>query len=465
MSVFVHRSKLAASAAEAFQWHSNPGAFERLNPPWDPVTVVRRSGGLENGSTVELKIGAGPFSMKWLARHTNVVQGAQFQDVQEKGPFAKWEHTHTFVPEGDYACVLEDRVEYELPFGVLGRALGKGMIVNRLNHLFDYRHQVTQMDLESNAATATHAPVRALNIVVTGASGLVGSALVPLLTTAGHRVSRLVRSGSKPNANDIAWDMEAGTIDAARLEGVDAVIHLAGENIAGRWSAEKKRKILESRVKGTTLLSETLAKLKRPPLALISASAIGYYGDTGSTIVDESSPKGPKFLADVCKEWEASTAAAERAGIRVVHARLGVVLSPAGGALAKMLTPFKMGVGGVVGSGEQYWSWVSIEDVIGALHFAAVNDEINGAMNVVAPRAVTNHEFTKTLGKVLGRPTIFPMPAFAARLALGEMAEELLLTSTRVTPKKLLEHNYRFRFPELEDALRHLLGKRVPVEK
>ena len=336
-------------------------------------------------------------------------------------------------------------------------------VIQGLRSYSGFGGRVLLMNLENN--TSSGKARGALHIVVSGASGLVGSALIPLLTASGHRVTRLIRAGSKPNANDITWDVDAGSIDAARLEGVDAVIHLAGENIAGRWSAEKKRKIRESRVKGTTLLSETLAKLKRPPQALVSASAIGYYGETGSNTVDENAPSGKEFLAEVCNVWEASTAAASTAGIRVVHARLGVVLSAVGGALAKMLMPFKMCAGGIVGPGTQYWSWVSLDDVIGALQFAVEKESLAGAMNVVAPRAVTNYEFTKTLGKVLSRPTIVPMPAFAARLALGEMANELLLTSTRVTPKKLLDQQYRFRFPELEEALRHLLGKPAPVNK
>ena len=461
MSQFIRRIRLGVPAEDAYRWHSNCGAFERLNPPWERVEVVGRSGGLENGSTVDLRVMLGPLPLRWTARHANVIPGRQFQDTQERGPFAKWEHTHRFEPDGPHACVLEDRVDYALPLGALGRIFGGAMVRSRLEKMFTYRHHVTQMDL--NAMVKLNENARVLTVAVTGASGLVGSALIPLLTTGGHRVKRLVRK-QNPGADEIQWDIDAGTIDAGALEGVDAVVHLAGENIAGRWSDEKKRKIRESRVKGTRLLSSTLMKLKRRPQVLVSASAIGYYGETGATAVDENGPLSPRYLGEVCKEWEAEAMAATQAGIRVVRARLGVVLTPRGGALAKMLTPFKLCVGGIIGSGKQYWSWVALEDVIGALQFAVLNPQIDGAMNVVAPDAATNYEFTKTLGKVLGRPTIFPMPAFAARLALGEMADELLLTSTRVVPKTLQQNGYAFRFPNLEDALRHLLGKQPAVK-
>jgi uncharacterized protein (TIGR01777 family) len=249
-------------------------------------------------------------------------------------------------------------------------------------------------------------------------------------------------------------------IDSAKLEGLDAVVHLAGENIAeGSWTAEKKARIRDSRVKGTRLVSKALAGLNQKPRVLVCASAIGFYGDRGAEILTEQSPAGSGFLADVCQEWEAATEPAAQAGIRVVNMRIGIVLTPRGGALQKMLLPFKFGVGGVMGDGRQYWSWVSIDDVIGAIYHAITNDALSGPVNAVAPRAATNAEFTKTLGRVLSRPTLFPMPAFLARLALGEMADALLLASTRVEPARLLNSGYSFRHADLEGALRFLLGK------
>jgi uncharacterized protein (TIGR01777 family) len=250
----------------------------------------------------------------------------------------------------------------------------------------------------------------------------------------------------------------ADSIDVSALEGIDAVVHLAGENIAARWTATQKAKIRDSRVRGTQLLCETLARLSSPPQVLVSASAIGYYGDRGEEILTEESPPGRGFLPEVCRAWEAATEAAKQRGMRVVILRLGMVLSAAGGALAKMLPPFRLGLGGMVGSGRQYMSWIALDDVVGTIQHAIVTDALQGPTNAVAPQAVTNQEFTRTLGKALGRPTLLPLPAFAARLMFGEMADELLLASTRVQPTKLLGSGYRFRYPELEDALRHVLA-------
>lgn len=298
-----------------------------------------------------------------------------------------------------------------------------------------------------------------MKVLVSGSTGLVGSALVPFLVSGGHEVVRLVRGRPAPGVVAVPWDPQAGTIAAAQLEGFDAVVHLAGENIAGRWTTAKKARIRSSRVEGTRLLADALAGLKRPSRTLICASAIGYYGNRGDELLREDSPPGAGFLAEVCREWEGAARPAAEKGIRVVHLRIGVVLSPAGGALAQMLTPFKLGLGGRIGSGNQYMSWIAIDDLIGAFHHALITESLRGPVNAVAPRPMTNLEFTKTLGRVLGRPTLFPMPAFAARLAFGEMADELLLASARVEPTKLASSGYRFRAPELEGALRHLLGK------
>ena len=297
-----------------------------------------------------------------------------------------------------------------------------------------------------------------MNILVTGAGGLIGTALVSSLIASGHEVTRLVRGQPKPGEKAAHWDPMAGSIDASALEGVDAVVHLAGENIAERWTAAKKARIRDSRVRGTQLLCETLTRLSSPPKVLVSASAIGYYGDRGEETLTDDSPPGRGFLSEVCRAWEAATEPARQQGIRVVPLRLGVVLSTAGGALAKILPPFRLGLGGVLGSGRQYMSWIALDDVVGAIQHAIVTDALQGPSNAVAPRAITNQEFTKTLGKVLGRPTAIPLPAFAARLMFGEMADELLLASARVQPTKLLASGYRFRYPELEEALQQLLA-------
>ena len=297
-----------------------------------------------------------------------------------------------------------------------------------------------------------------MNILVSGSSGLVGSSLVSSLSSDGHSVIRLVRSEPAAGEAEVHWNPESGKVDIERLEGLGAVVHLAGENIAaGRWAPERKARIRDSRVKGTRLLCESLADLAQPPRVLVCSSAIGYYGNRSQEILNEESASGSGFLAEVCREWEAAAEPAIQGGIRVVNLRIGVVLSAAGGALAKMLFPFRMGAGGRIGSGRQYMSWVALDDVVGAIQHALITDALQGAINVVAPHPVTNREFTKILGRVLGRPTLFSMPAFAARLAFGEMGDELLLGSTRVEPVRLLATEYQFRHPDLENALRHLL--------
>ena len=301
-------------------------------------------------------------------------------------------------------------------------------------------------------------------IIVSGASGLIGTALVPALISQAHTVACLTRddspTGKCGNAPAVRWDPQRGEIDSAKLEGFDAVIHLAGENVSnGRWTEEKKARIRDSRVRGTGLLAETLARLSRRPKSFICASAIGFYGNRGDEILRETSAPGADFLAGVCREWEAATRQAAEAGIRVVNLRFGVVLSPHGGALAKLLVPFKMGVGGKVGDGKQYMSWITLDDAVGVIEYALKDETLAGPVNVVAPRPVTNSEFTRTLGHVLARPTLFWVPAFGARLAFGEMADELLLSSARVEPARLQAAKYHFRDPELEGALRHLLSR------
>ncbi len=301
-----------------------------------------------------------------------------------------------------------------------------------------------------------------MKVAITGASGLVGTALVRFLTTGGHEVVRLVRRAPKASA-EARWDPARGEIDRAALDGVDAVVHLAGENIAqGRWTAARKAALRGSRIGPTRLLAQTLAGLPRPPSVLVSSSAVGYYGDRGDAWVDETSPPADDFLGRLAREWEQDTDPAACVGIRVVRMRTGLVLTPDGGALGRMLLPFKVGLGGMLGPGTQYMSWIAIDDLLGVIHLALTTLALAGPVNAVAPAPVTNREFTKTLGRLLGRPTVARAPAFALRLVFGEMADAALLASTRVKPDRLLAAGYRFRFPELEGALRHLLGRTRP---
>lgn len=453
---FEKQSDLPFPAETVFAWHARPGAFERLNPPWQPAEVIHSDGRITDGARVEIRVPLGPIKRRWIAEHHNFIPGRQFQDVQIEGPFAKWVHTHTVEPVDDKCSRLIDFIDFALPGGLPGRLLGGSAAVKQLARVFEYRHKTTRDDLAAHARYSEGHPMK---ILISGSSGLVGSELRPMLTTGGHEVVRLTRPKSD-NAGEVTWRPAEGMIDQQGLEGFDGVVHLAGENIGDkRWSNEQKARIRNSRVDGTRLLSEALAKLDNPPKVLVCASAIGYYGDRGDELLDESSKPGTGFLPEVCVEWEAAANPAREKGIRVVHLRFGVVLSPKGGALKKMLFPFKMGGGGVIGGGKQYWSWVAIDDVLGAILHALATEEVSGPVNVVSPNPVTNREFTKTLGRVLKRPTILPMPGFLARLALGEMADDLLLASARVEPKVLRETKYDFRFPELEPALRHLLGK------
>ena len=298
-------------------------------------------------------------------------------------------------------------------------------------------------------------------IAITGATGLVGGALVPFLTAAGHEVLRVTRRPRSPQGRvrDVAWEPSRGEIDAAAFEGVDAVVHLAGAPVSERWTADHKREIRDSRMKGTSLLAATLAGLTRRPSVLVSTSAVGYYGDGGDRVLDEKQPPSRDFLGGVARDWEAATGPAADAGIRVAIARLGVVLSPRGGALARLLPPFRLGGGGKIGDGRQWMSWIALDDVIGALEHLLFTEEARGPFNLVAPQPVTNAQFAHALGHVLHRPAIMTIPEFALKLAFGEMAEAVLIAGQRVSCAKLVASGYRFRHPELEEALRYELSR------
>lgn len=455
MERFELATTLPVSAETAFAWHARPGALPRLMPPWERVEVVRRTGGLEPGARVALRMRTGPLWQRWDAVHGEMVAGRSFTDRQERGPFAQWEHRHAFEPLGPDACRMVDDVRYELPLAPLSQWFAGGMVRRRLAQMFAYRHATVRADL---AAVAGDRPRR---ILVSGASGLVGRALVPFLTAAGHEVVRLVRTPAPAPAGTLAWDPQR-PLAPEEVAGFDAVVHLAGAGIAdGRWSAARKAEILASRVDGTRTLASALAACKAPPRAFVCASATGFYGDRGEQVLDEAAAPGDGFLPDVSKAWEAAAEPARAAGLRVAHMRIGIVLDPRGGALGKMLPLFKLGLAGRLGSGTQFMSWIALDDLVAVLHRAIVDERVRGAVNAVTAGAVTNAAFTATLARVLRRPAFLPAPAFALRLALGEMAQPLLLASTRVAPGALQALGHGFRHPELEGALRHVLGRRL----
>lgn len=454
MPRFALASSLPVPADEAFAWHERPGAFERLVPPWERIRILGRQGSIAPGGRLVLAVKRGPFWLRWEAEHGEWERGRFFTDRLVKGPFPRWEHRHIFHPAEGGDCLLEDRLDYDLPLGALGRWAAEGWMEKNLARLFAFRHERTRRDLLRHAATRGRPR---LKVGVTGASGLVGSALVPFLATGGHGVLPMGRRPGKGGAEAV-FDPASGRVERDRLEGLDAVVHLAGENIAaGRWNARRKEAIRRSRVEGTAFLAETLASLERPPRTLICASAIGFYGHRPEGEVTEASPPGSGFLPEVCREWEAAAEPARRAGIRVVHLRTGVVLSRRGGALARMLPAFQWGLGGPVGSGRQALSWIALDDLLGLTLFLLYSD-LEGPVNAVAPGAVSQRDFARTLGRILRRPALAPLPAAAVRLLFGEMGETLLLEGSCVRPVRALESGFAFQSPDVEGALRWELG-------
>lgn len=455
-TTFCERSYCDVPVAELAAWHLRRGAFERLSPPWAPAVLVERPAELEDGARAVIKMGGLLMKRRWVAEHRNVDPEHGFIDVQLEGPFAYWHHAHRFEPAGPQTSRLTDEVQYRLPLGALGKLVAGRMVDNEVRRMFAYRHATTRADL------ATHAgyPGKPLRVAVTGSTGMVGKALVAFLTTGGHEVIELCRRDPRSGNRWIHWDADGAVGDLQALEGLDGVVHLAGENIAGgRWTKARKQAILDSRVSGTQSIIAALGKLERPPHTFIGASAIGYYGDRGEDVLDEDADPGEGFLADVCRDWESAGRGAVNLGTRVIALRLGVVISPVGGALAQSLPVFRAGIGGKIGNGKQWMSWIALDDVLGIVLHCLRTEELTGPVNAVAPKACRNAEYTRALGKTLGRPTFAPLPAWAARIALGELADALLLAGTRVAPKRLAQTGYRFRYPRIQDAMAHCLGR------
>ncbi|MEM7625418.1 MAG: TIGR01777 family oxidoreductase [Planctomycetota bacterium] len=434
---------------EVFDWHTRTGAFERLAPPWDNTKLLEY-GGIRDGQRVILKVWA-PWPRKWVAVHEDYIEGVQFKDRQVKGPFPQWVHTHRVYPDPQGqrgVSLMRDHIEFKLPAGPLGALAYRLFMRKQIEQMFDHRHATLVADTIEHRQTAVG---RKLTVALTGASGLIGRTFSAFLTTGGHAVRPVARR------DGLTFDLDA-------IRGADVIVHLAGEPIAQRWNASVKDRIRRSRVDRTRLLCEQLARLPdhERPGVLLSGSATGVYGDRGDAVLTEDSSPGnsdKSFLADVAQGWEDEARVAIDAGMRVVLLRTGIVLTPQGGALKKMLPAFKLGLGGRLGGGQQYMSWVSIEDHIRIMYRAMFDHTMHGPVNVVAPQPVTNAEFTKTLAKVLRRPAVLPAPGFMLRRVFGEMADEALLSSQRVEPRHLLDEGFIFRHGHLETALRELLGR------
>lgn len=456
MTTFTKTTDLDADAQRVYDWHAAPGALPRLSPPWEPMQLVQRTGGIQDGARMIARIGPGPFKLTWIADHREHIPGRQFVDEQTRGPFRRWVHTHRFIPLTDTRAQMRDEVDYQLPLGALGELVAGGYVRHRIARMFDFRHLRLQRDL---ALHADYADRPRLRVAITGASGLLGTALHGLLDTGGHQVITLVRRPSS-DPNQLRWDPTTGQIDADKLEGIDALIHLAGANVAdGRWTPDRKQNILQSRTQGTSLIANTLKQLKNPPKVVISASAIGYYGHREDGPITEREPVGQGFLAEVCQAWEEATAPLRDTNIRLVNTRIGVVLTPEGGALGTMLPAFQLGGGGPVGSGQQWFPWISLDDTLQVFYRALFDDRFRGPINLVAPNPVRQRDFARTLGAVLRRPAFFPLPAAAVRALFGEMGQRVLLEGAQVVPSRLLALDFPFYHAHLEAALRECLGK------
>ncbi len=459
---FFKSTNLDASREELAAWHFRAGAIHRLIPPWERILVREEASPLVNGARARIEICKGPLRIRLVALHEAVETGQSFVDVQESGPFAAWRHHHRFLAR-DGGSILEDDIAYRLPFGPLGAVIG-APFRKELSRQFAFRHARTAADLRRHAEIDARFGSRKLRIGVTGSRGLVGTQLCAFLSTAGHEIVRFVRSASNRalGTHERPWnpdDPERG-VDPRHVEDLDAVIHLAGESIAaGRWNPARKSAILESRRKGTAAISRAIAQASTKPSVFLSASAVGYYGHRGEEVVDERSAPGQGFLPDVVRAWEDATVAAKSAGVRTALLRFGVVLSAAGGALQKMRTPFALGAGGPIGNGRQGFSWVSLDDALGATLFSLRNTSIAGPVNVVAPNALPQRGFATVLGRVMRRPAFAPLPALVVRGIFGEMGERLLLEGAFVRPAVLEREGFRFEHASLESCLRLELGR------
>lgn len=467
MPVFEHVSRYPFPRDLVFAWHQRPGAVTRIMPPGMATVLSRPTDGINAGSEVKLRIthplvagvklpGGRRIGLSWTVRHTELVPGERFVDEQVRGPFKSWRHEHRFSDGPGGSTVLTDRITWELPVR-LPAGFDQALLEMQLDGLLQFRERQLRDDLSLQARL----PMAPDHVVVTGSSGLIGRQVCALLTTSGHRVTRLVRGRDSlaiPAHGTATWDPENGVLDPAVLAGADAVVHLAGEPLAGRFTAAHRRRVLESRVRSTELLAAALAS-GVGPRTLVQASGIGIYGARrpDEMLTEESAP-GSGFLAEVVQAWEAAAQPAADAGVRVALLRTGIVLSEGGGALQPMVPLFSVGLGGRLTARDAYLSWIGLDDMARAYLHTLFTPGLSGPVNAVAPRPVTSQEFADTLGQVLHRPSLVPTPAFGPALLLGrEGRDELVSTDQRVMPTKLLDTGFVFAQGHLIAALRHAL--------
>ncbi len=442
---------MPTDAETLFAWHLQPAAAQRMIPPWLKMKILSSEGSpADSGSILELGIRTGPFWQRWIIQRTECKWGEFFIDQQIKGPFSFWRHIHRTTPHGEQA-VLADEIEFSSQLSSWFPWL-HARLVQELAKGFNWRQDRLYGDLVAYSRYSDDK----MRILVSGASGLLGTNLVSFLRAGGHTVVRLVRKQTR-DADAIFWNPENGGVPPEQLEGFTAVVHLAGSNIgAKRWTPARKNEIFQSRCRDTWLLSHALVRLKKPPAIFISASAVGFYGDQGDRILTEGCDAGSGFAADLCRQWERASEVLETRGTRVVHARLGAVLSPAGGMLQRMLPLFRLGLGAVLGNGDQWLSWIGCDDAVDALYHVLKTHELRGAVNLTAPQCIRNRDFALSLARACNAKLFLRLPPALLGLAFGEISHEFMLASQRVFPEKLIKSGFVFRTPEIDSALTYL---------
>ncbi len=449
---------LDAPVSLLFEWYVREGTFERLSPPWRPLYIISKNGSIDDGGIVTVKL---PLirnnGIIWKIKHIDYIKNKSFKDKQIQGPFSHWEHHHNFFDHGNKS-VLEDNIEYDIPLGPIGKIFSR-TIENNLTSMFRYRHRITKMDLETHQKFKNS---KINDILITGSSGFIGSALIPFLNTGGYSIKRLLRS-KLPFDYDIAKRIYVNSSDTLNhhLDGnIDAVINLNGEDIYGIWNRNKKQRIIDSRVNSTQSLCKSLSQLDHPPKVLISASAIGIYGNDSKRIfsdTEEYVKNDDDFLSYVCSKWEEATDIAKNAGIRVVNLRTGIVLGSSGGIIQKLTIINRLKTNMIINR-NNWLSWISLDDLLRVILFCICNNDISGPVNAVSPNPIEYMEFMNILGKVWNTKLNLKIPSKAIEILLGEMSRYTILSDIKTTPRNLLLNGFSFVFPDLELALRHTLG-------